>query len=250
MKEQRILAEMAEDQDKPYAQRREMTKEDWESWHDEEPLEAQRWVTKNEQRRIDLQREAETRAKMSVKAEEFLGEQSKSVERLTNKFPNIRPKDKVLELKAKGLTKDEIHTVLENEYPEYALCTKIVEENPDWINSIDFGDKVAVELEKRMADNKVTKPNPRLYTEEEVAKIKENALKTEADRRASVDESNSSTVGGHVITKVAANKTEELQQLEALFKKAGLDPAKAKDNLARRKSLGLNNYDPNVKDED
>jgi len=242
--EQRVLTEITEDKEKPYVERREMTKEDWETWNDEDPLAAQRWVAKNEQRRVSLQNESATKAEMAEKAEEFLAEQDKSVKRLTEKFPNVRPEAKVLELKEKGLSKSEVLDVLESEYPEYAICDQIVKENPKWMEAIDFGDKVAAELEIRLAGAKETKPTPKLYTEDEVAKIKEDALKSEADRRESVDESNSSTAA-HVVTKPIGSKSDHLQKLEALFKKAGLDPAKAKANLDRRTEMGLGGiYDP------
>lgn len=244
----RIAQYLEEDKNLPKEQRREMTAEEWEELNEENPLEAQRWVQRNESRRKD-DREADV-MKDTAKdnADKFIGKQNESVARMLTKYPNTRPTARVEELKAEGKGLAEVQETLNKEFPEYEICDKIVKENPDWIQKENFGDLVLAELDKRIADYKKPEPKeePKLFTEEEVQKKIEEATKMESTRRENVDTSITSTRNGsNVLNKVPQNKSEKLAELEKIYVKAGKDPALAAIRLEERAKIpGATNYDP------
>ena len=71
----------------------------------------------------------------------------------------------------------------------------------------------------------------------------------EDDRRKAIDTPNESTRTVPIINKVPKDGDEKLAKLEELYKKAGLDPTKAKERLKIRASLGLNNFDPKAEED-
>jgi len=188
--EERIAKYLEEDVKKPREQRREMSKDELEIWFAEDPVEAQRWMIRQDKRRDFERNENLKKIKESSVAEEFLQKQAQSVSRLISKYPNSRPDARIMELKGQGLSEKEIVKKLESEFEEYKIVNDLVNENPNLLERIDFGDFVISELEKRLKpkDQKSDNKNKPFYTEEEVQKAVQEALDAEKKRQASVDE--------------------------------------------------------------
>lgn len=190
---------LKEDADKPRELKREMAKEELEEWFAEDPVEAQRWMIKQEKRRDYERNQIAKNLQNKVASDEFLSKQRESVQRLISKYPNSKPDARANELKSQGLKPQDIIAKLEGEFPEYRIVQEIVNSDPNVLSKIDFGDYVMAELEKRLANKETEKKKEvkKVYTEEEVKQMVQEELEAERKRLASVDEGVKSMGGKH-----------------------------------------------------
>ena len=106
-----------EDKDKPRDQRREMTNEELDEWFAEEPTKAQVWITQREMRRVAQKSQIYN----GLKVQEIQLEQSKNVDKVWKKHPELNTIKREAELVAEGKSKEDIHKILCDENQKYKL---------------------------------------------------------------------------------------------------------------------------------
>lgn len=226
-----------EDKSKPKDKRREMSKDELEEWYLEDPTEATAWINRRERRRHEEQLDLKKAiAKPSGKesAEEFLREQDKHIAVLVKEFPQVIPDQKRINaLKAEGKNDSQIHEILLAENEHYRMLDEITHSEPSkYINRVDGPELARQEIKKRLEQ----KTNKRTLSEEEIEKIKKEAIEAEDKRRKEVDANVRSSGGSK---KVENNKTKSDFRLkqEQLAAKAGLPLAELDKAIERRRTI-------------
>src|SRR3990167_1271598 len=191
--EERIAAYLKKDEKKPREERREMSDSEIDDWFLEDPRSATRWVARQEHRRI-AESQAEKDKLKSSKPSYDSQKQKVSTEKLFARFPKVNVSERVKALKAGGKNDIEIHNILSQESSEYKLMVEIAVSDPDKYQFSENGPElVMAEMEKRLG---VTGGGKKTYTEEEVNKIRADAVRAEQDRQSAIDVGNGSTRGG------------------------------------------------------
>jgi hypothetical protein len=224
---------LAEDKSKPREQRREMEKEELEEWLIEDYVEASTWLTERTLRRKALHQEAvasldETPKKL---ADEFIDNQQKSLAKLLDKYPSLRPSPEKLS-QLKGKTQQQIDDILSAENEDYKLMLDIIQsDTKKYVESVNGPELVMQEMDKRKSENKKTIT----LTEEELQKRIKEAAVAEAQRIANLDEGLTSS-GGKKVEKQENKSLLRLKQ-EEIARKAGVSLEKLDAAIERRKSI-------------
>ena len=225
--EERNAKFVEEDKVKPYEQRREMSKDDLNSWYLEDPVEATKWIQRREYRVLRELERAEESAKAPVDnteekrrlANEFVAKQTESRKKLIEKFPSVLPsKEKIVEIRKslnlpldRALSQEESKS-FNDEYakqnPEFKLCYEIINEDPKkYLEQTDGPELAMAEMEKRLG--KTGNPGKLELTQEEL----DAKVEAEIERRRLADgEGSHSTNGGK---KVETNRNKSGTSLTA-----------------------------------
>ncbi len=228
----RINQYLKEDAEKPREEKREMLKAEIDEWFLEDPEAAGEWVANRTYRRNDEKKADQTKLKSPV--EDFKKRQTEALGKLFTKYPKVNVEARGKELASQGKSVKEVQETLFAEVPEYKTMIEIIQSDPTKYEKADGPELVMMELEKRLSGKRV-------YTEEEVLRIKEEAAEAERKRQAAVDEGNGSTRGGsHVIDKGGNKEYDEgLKLFERAAKKYGKPWGKKEydEQLSYRKSI-------------
>lgn len=239
---ERIAKYVDEDKSKPKEDRREMTKEELQSWFLENPDEATAWISDRSVRRSEDRKKAEAEAEKSKQlpeqakklADDFIVKQNESKAKLLAKYPGIVPsKERIAELQSKhGKNTDAINAELKAENSEFKLCAEIVAEDPKkYLEATNGPELVMAEMEKRLADKG---SKPKTYTQEEL----DAKVQAEIERRKLVDgEGITSSNGGKKVETSQKEKSELRQKQEKIAKKAGISIEALDKSIARRSNI-------------
>jgi len=235
----RISAYLAEDKAKPLAERREMTKEELETWLMEDYAAAQEWIAERAVRRARERDGFQKEQSDKKRFKEFQEKQSESARRTEARHPELNPQKRMDELKAQGKTVQEIHSILMEENVKYRLANEIITEHPDWLSYVDGPDRVVAEMEKRLA--KVEPPKKKEdeqgeTQEEKDARIREEAAEAERQRQAGIDTGLVSSGGRSTPAKEGKKSEAELMQ-EAIARKKGISLERLKELKERRDKI-------------
>lgn len=249
---EQIAKFVEEDKSKPKEERREMSKDDLDSWYLDDPVEATKWIQRTEYRRLrDLEKAEEVASKpvdtSDVKktlTKEFIEKQLASRAKLIEKFPSLIPsKDKIIEIRNKlglpldrALNESELDTfnkefAIQNK--EYQLAMTISKEFPKFLEETNGPELMMAEMEKRLKKPEQKTGKIELTQEELDAKIQD-----EIDRRRRVDgEGIISTNGGKKVENSDKQKSELRQEQEKIAKKAGMTIEQLDARIARRGNI-------------
>jgi len=216
--EERNAKFVEEDKTKPYDQRREMTKDDLNSWYLEDPVSATDWMQQRNIRRHEEKKVAEasispddTSEKKRL-AQEFVEKQQASRDKLLKKYPGITPsKEKITEIRNslglpldRALTQEEMkkfNDKFSEQSPEYKACVEIVNEDPKkYLEQVDGPELAMAEIEKRL--NKKGNGRIELTQEELDAKVE-----AEIERRRLADGEGSHSTNGGKKVEYKSNKS-------------------------------------------
>lgn len=221
--QEKIKKFIEEDKDKPPAERREMSKADLEEWLLEDNVAAQEWLADRSVRRSDDRKAA---AKQQVKEKyikELVNKMSESSKRVEEKHPELNTKAREDELRAEGKNDKEINAILIKENKKYSIMMDIMKENPNKYIVENGPELMEKELVKRLGTPE-KKENKTSFTDEELAKIKEDARKEaieeEKERQSNIDEGNTSTQGKTKKTKTKMSPEMD-KKLSEILKRTG-----------------------------
>lgn len=215
--EERRAKFVDEDKDKPYEQRREMSKDDLNNWYLEDPVEATKWIQRREYRVLREQEKAEESARNPVDntdekkrlANEFVAKQTESREKLLKKYPGINPsKEKIAEIRKtlelpldRALNQEEVqkfNAEWAKQSPEFKVCFEIINEDPKkYLEQVNGPELAMAEMEKRLSGSGSKGGNGRIeLTQEEL----DARVEAEIERRRLADgEGSHSTNGGRKV---------------------------------------------------
>lgn len=254
---EQIAKFVEEDKSKPREERREMTKNALDEWYLEDPVEATKWIQRNEYRHErDLEKAEEaaskpvdTTADKKKLAKEFFDKQNISRDKLLSKFPNITPtKEMIIEAKKeagvpldRNLTEEEaakVNEKLDGKSEHFRLCREITFSDPKkYLEATDGPELVMAEMEKRLGkntDSGNTGNRKFELTQEEL----DAKIQAEIDRRKLVDgEGISSTNGGKKVETTQKEKSELRQKQELIAKKAGISIENLDKSIKRRETI-------------
>lgn len=229
VEQERLTKYVEEDQGKPREDRREMSKEELDEWFLEDQEAAGTWVTLRTLRRVDEAKQDRTSEISKEKFTEFQKGQNESKAKLMAKFPECNQEKRATELIQEGKTPVEITNILRKENKTFGLMVDVVESlGEKAVILINGPELVMAEMEKRSSSN-----GKKLYTEEEVEKIKEEAAEMEKNRISGIDAGASSTT-----RRVREGQKSEFQmKQEEIAKKAGISPERLKELNDRRRAI-------------
>lgn len=243
-----------EDKSKPKEERREMSKDDLDSWYLEDPVEATKWIQRNEYRRMRDSEKAEEAASKPVDntaekqrlAKEFADNQNKSRAKLIEQFPKLVPSVEVinrirtelgqpLNVRLDAEQLKAFNKEYAKECEEFRLVQELVAENPkEYLEKTNGPELIADEIKKRLNKS----PAKRVFTEDE--------LEAEIKRRKLVDgEGITSTNGGkRIVEDKNKNKSELRQKQEAIARKAKISMEDLDKTIERRRHIpGAGSFD-------
>lgn len=253
--EERHAKFVEEDKNKPYEQRREMSKDELNNWYLEDPVEATKWIQRREYRVARELEKAEESAKAPVDntdekrrlANEFVAKQQESRDKLLKKYPSIVPsKEKITEIRNslglpldRALNQDEtkrFNDKFAEQSPEFRLCLEIVNENPKkYLEQVDGPELAMAEIEKRLGKSS---SNGRLELTQEELDAK---IEAEIERRRLADgEGSHSTNGGRKVETKRNNSGTSLSEDQLrVASKAKIGAEAYQKMLNRRESLNV-----------
>lgn len=215
-----------EDADKPWAERREMTKEELEDFFVEDNVAAQEWLVERRFRRqqeldASIEKVKQEKEKAEEKPKEPEGDFNKQLtesrQKLLDKYPDLNIGDRRLELAkeimepedfAKVNTSDasltreqlaekyeivrkygeQIDGTIRKENKTFDEMMKIIESDPDkYTKSATSPELVMEEMEKRLSSDEDEKET---YTKEDLEKARKEAAEAEQERIRSIDNGN------------------------------------------------------------
>lgn len=248
---ERIAKYVDEDKNLPKEDRREMSKEELQSWYLENPDEATAWISDRSIRRADERKKSEIEVSKPVDttdekqrlAKEFIDKQNASRAKLIEKFPTLIPSKSTIDrIRTKlgfsldaRLNQDQLNAFnkeygAENE--EFRLCGIIAREKPEYLESTNGPELVMAEMEKRLG--KSSKNGKIEITQEEL----DAKIQAEIDRRKLVDgEGIISSNGGKKVENNSKTKSELRQKQELIAKKAGISIENLDKSIKRRESI-------------
>jgi hypothetical protein len=236
--QERITKYLTEDKEKPRDQRREMAKEDLDEWYLEDPTSATEWINERSLRRGEERTQDKQKVVVQGKAEEFLTNQARSRDKLLAKFPQINVESRARELQGQGKSPQEIHQTLMKENQHYRLCHEIATSDSKYLEREDGPELVMYEIERRLTSEGNGK---KVYTAEEVERIKSEAIESERKRLEGLDVGVRSTTGAKESSKPLTDF--EKRQLE-IAKKAGMTEVQLNKVKERRALImGANIFD-------
>ena len=174
LQKDRIEKYINEDKDKPYEERMEMSEEELDEFALENPRKYGEWVSQRDFRRRDEKVEDLKRLEEEHKPKEpefdkkkYDAEVEASLKNLFTALPGLEP------FFGPGEEKDK-HRKENAEDKDFLLFNKIVKDNPDFLKVSNGPELVLAEMQK---SPEVKPEDKKTYTEEEVAKMKEDAVK-------------------------------------------------------------------------
>lgn len=183
----RIKKYEEEDQSLPRNERREMSRDELESWLAEDLVAAQEWIADRQLRRRDERANdirklnSEPDSESRNKAEIIVTKQQESKERVSKKHPELDVAKRIEELTQKGKTPKEIETIIFAENPKAKAVAEILRENPDKYLLAENGPELlAEEMERRMTHKSES-------VEEREARLREEGAEAERLRQANID---------------------------------------------------------------
>ncbi len=227
-----------EDRNKPYADRREMSKEELDDWYVEDPVEATAWINDRSLRRSEERKALLNKDTGKEIANDFLVKQKQSFGRLVEKYPAVNPKLDMTSEEFRGKTRSEINVILKNKNEIYKVCSELAEADPKrFLESVDGPDQMIAELDKRFSKKESTGKKKVELTEEELEERLKEAREQEAVRLANLDESPSSTKGKKKLEE--KSKSQLRLKQEAIAKKAGIKVDDLNKSIERREKMNL-----------
>jgi len=208
---ERIVKYLQEDKDKSREERREMSKDELESWFLEDMVSAQEWVADRTLRRQYERITDANKQKRDERTKNFITKQEESSKRVLLKHPDLDMSKREGELKAQGKTDGEIQATLCQEDEKYRICAEIVRENPEKYLANENGPElVAAELDKRLGKQS-TPGNDEKDKEIEELKKQIETLVAQVDTLVNpADEGIVSTVAREKARKIQATEGEKI----------------------------------------
>ena len=217
-----------------------MSKEDLEEWLLEDNVAATEWLMERSLRRSGERKGFLANEQRKKFVEDLTSKMEQSSKRVEEKHPELTTQGRAAEFKKEGKSDKEIHEILYKENEKYRLMYDIMKEDPKkyWVEN--GPELMAEEMEKRIGKPK-DKPKGKEFTDEELEKIKEDArkeaLETEKERIASLDEGTSSSQAKPVPKKTKLSPEMEAKKKE-LLARSGLSEEEFEDSVKRRKKIG------------
>lgn len=159
LESERVGKYLREDANLPYAERREMTKEELDEFLVEDLGAAQEWIAeralrRREDRTEDAQRLAkgEQEEETKSRASTVVAKQRESQARVSSRHPELSAaSNKAAQLKAAGKSPEEVQRAIFQEFPKAKIVTEILKEDADkYMLSEDGPELLATEMERRM----------------------------------------------------------------------------------------------------
>ena len=230
--QKRIQKYVEEDKSLPREDRREMSKEEYEEWLNEDFEAADEWKARRTIRRVreedQIKTDIRTQAQQKTAMEKF----NRGYEKAIIKHPELNTTKRRLELEAQGKSKAEIRAIFDKENPKFNLFVKIFEKEPDvYQGSDDVVAAIVTEMEKRMDKSSKAGDDK---TEVEELKKQLAAKDAEIESLKNLDVGITSTRGAE--PKEASSELDEKRNKLAL--KVGLDPKKLKARVQERIKQG------------
>lgn len=217
-----------EDKGLPREDRREMTKEEYDEWKDEDPDAAQEWRERRVYRRVEEEKEVRTDLEQTIKAEVILNQQQQSAKRTYIKHPELSAiESRRSELIKQGKTREETQNILCKEIPKFKVISDIYSENPTKYMLSENGPELMVEEMEKRLDRKADNPDIEELKKRIVALEEDNA------RLQGLDVEVSST--RHVEPK--PSQPEIVKKTVELGMEMGLTKEQAEKAVERRKSV-------------
>lgn len=174
--EQKIITKyIEEDKEKPKEQRREMSKEELETWLAEDFAAANEWLSERAVRRAEERKEI-------GRIVGFRKRQNESAKKTLKDHPELDVSKREVELKAEGKSPTEIKDILCKENVKYKTCLEIIQEKPELFEEDNGPELVIAEMEKRLAkkpDNQ--SPDPK---DKEIEDLRKRVEDLEAEKQA------------------------------------------------------------------
>jgi len=159
LEKDRLDKYLEDDASKPKEERREITRDELREWLQDEPLEAQEWISERALRRARERSTDIDKFTKETRTKEFIRKQNESHARTLIRHPELNIAKRQEELKKEGKPGTEIHKILCEENEKYRICDEIVKSNPQkYIGNEEGPELVIKELDKRLAnkDEKTT----------------------------------------------------------------------------------------------
>jgi len=228
---ERITKYAEEDKNKPNAERREMTKDDLDTWFMEDPVEAQEWMIDRSYRRNEEKKEQ----KAELQKKEIDKKALESYERILKLDPEVdirKVEERGAALKVEGAPIKEIHAKIRKEFPKIILMQEIAREHPEWEKKPNGPELVFAELQKRLKKPKEEKKDDKAEVEQKAKeeKIRTEAAEAERQRQANIDEGNNSNTDGSGLNE---NSEAYQKQLKIMVKSGGTK--EELDNILKRR---------------
>lgn len=234
--QERFQKYIREDEDKKRENKREMTKEDLAEWLLEDSTAAEEWLAERSMRRAEERRTEKSKKAEDARIEGLTDKMHTSAQRVQEKHPELNTKSREEELKKQGKTDKEINDVLCGENMKYKAMMEIIRENPEkyWV---DNGPELAAEeMEKRLKLS-TKSPAKKTFTEEEVERIKAEAVEEEKARMAGIDEGTGSSRPSQTAKSELSPDMEG--KLAEILKRSGVTREEFDQSRDRRKKIGL-----------
>lgn len=231
----RVNAYLAEDANKKFEERREMTQDAWEEWYSEDPRSAVRWEQKQELRRY-AEREGDKKTFAKPADTEINKEKLNSLNKLVSAFPEIgKAIEESRSLKEQGKSDNEIHALMVEKYPDYKLSIDIAgSDHEKYINNVKGAELVAEEmkLRKKSGDKKV-------YTQAEIDEIVKTKLEQEMARKSQVD--TEAGASGSAVKKSGGHANSNLDSIISKVNSMGhtMSSDDYKNAVERRRGMGV-----------
>lgn len=234
---EQIAKFVEEDKGKSFDQRREMSKEDLESWLLDDIEAATEWITNRTLRRGKdkerLEKELSSNGEASKLANDFVEKQNASLKKLVSKYPDINLKTVNLN-DVLWKTDEEVEQLMKGESKNAIMAVKLCNQNPKkYLERVDGPELVMQELDR------INNKSKKIYTltEDEL----QEKIKEEAERIANLDEGLTSTKGKVVIKK--EKQSEFSLKQEEIARKAGITKEQLDKMKERRaKIIGVDEY--------
>ena len=234
---EQIAKFVEEDKGKSFDQRREMSKEDLESWLLDDIEAATEWITNRTIRRGKdkerLEKEISSNGEASKLANDFVEKQNASLKKLVSKYPDINLKTVNLN-DVLWKTDEEVEQLMKGESKNAIMAIKLCNQNPKkYLERVDGPELVMQELDR------INNKSKKIYTltEDEL----QEKIKEEAERIANLDEGLTSTKGKIVIKK--GKQSEFSLKQEEIARKAGMSKERLDEiNERRAKIIGVDEY--------
>ena len=237
VEESRISKYLEEDKDKPREQKREMSKDDLEEWLLEDAVEANEWMVERSLRRSAERREATQNDQKEIATKELVAKWEESSNRVEEKHPELNTRVRVKELEDEGKSNEEVTEILCKENEKFRIMTGLMKNSGKKYWGADGPELMMVEMEKLLVKEKPEdkdKGKDKAYTQSEIDKIKQEAIEAEDERRANIDEGNSSNKGKDHEDKTTYDADTE-KKIKAICKRSGISRKEFDKAIADRK---------------
>ena len=213
---ERVSKFLKEDESKSREKRREMSKEELETWLVEDIVAASEWLSDRKWRR-----EKDRYASRQKRGQDsFVKAQEESFNKTLVKHPEMDPKKleaRISQLKNEGKEQAEVEETSKTEFPKAILCLQIAAEHPEWQKRANGPELVMAEMEKRLASSSGKEDDE---SKSEVAELNKKLedLSAELDKIKNQDEGINSTT---TRTRASGEMTDPEKELVSTMKSTG-----------------------------